>query len=338
MKLSVIMPCYNKPTYLIEMVKTIMAQTFADWELIIVDDGSEDVNYNMVNEFVSQDNRITLLRRNRLPKNGDTCRNIGMDFARGEYLIIFDSDDLVSETCFEKRVAFMEEHPECDYATFPSSSFVDGTNSYLSRKFDKNVKDILGDILNADYPFTVWGNIYRRTSLNNIRWDEKVYLYQDFDFMVQCELSGLTHEWANYNEPDYFYRVFRNGNSVCATIVTEQKVCSTNYLFPKIFHQIGQINNGKRLQYKFFRFVLLHYEQMLLDYHVEYMEKFLSMIHELYPEEHDIMQKIAKKRELNGKTHWSFFKMYLKLYLAYKEPLHRTYTIHELVKFLIYRN
>ena len=89
--ISVVIPTYNKSSYLIEMLRTIKEQTYNNWELLIVDDGSDEIEYEKVNEFVSDDERIKLMKRNREPKNGDTCRNIGMEQARGKYIIIFDS-------------------------------------------------------------------------------------------------------------------------------------------------------------------------------------------------------------------------------------------------------
>lgn len=337
LKLSVVMPCYNKPSYLIEMIKTIQVQTLKNWELILVDDGSDECNFRQVRDFIENDDRIKLVKRDRLPKNGDTCRNIGMDMATGEYIIIFDSDDLVSNTCFEQRVKFMEENPDCDYATFPSCSFVDGTKEYKPRKYDPSINNVLDYILNADYPFTVWGNIYRRSAVDKIRWDEEVYIYQDFDFMVQCELMELKHRWseAEYKNPDYFYRVFRNGNSVCAKVVSEQKVVSSNYLFLKIARQINERHNGDFLMEKFFRFVLLHFEQMLLDYKKEYVDSFLLIVKQIFPLQYDKMRKIAMIADKHKLTHFNLFRLYFSLYLSYKEPLHRTYMIHELAKCIL---
>ena len=76
MKLSIVIPCYNKSSYLIDMIKSIIRQTFKDWELILVDDGSDDNNFKVISNFVLSDSRIKLVQRSRPPKNGNTCRNI----------------------------------------------------------------------------------------------------------------------------------------------------------------------------------------------------------------------------------------------------------------------
>ncbi len=261
-KLSVIMPCFNKAEYLIEMIDSIKSQTYSDWELIIVDDGSDEINYQKIKECANTDDRIQYTKRNRLPKNGDTCRNIGMDMATGEYLIIFDADDLISQTCFENRVSFMDQHPECDYATFPASSFLDGTSTHQLRSFAPSIDNLVERILSGSYPFTVWANIYKREALSSIRWDENLFIYQDFDFMFQCAQKGLRHLWANSKEPDYYYRLFNNGNSVCSTVVSEQKVKSTNYLFDKTLTVISKEQNNEHLLEAYFKFAVIQLEQL----------------------------------------------------------------------------
>src|SRR5699024_11650042 len=105
-RLSIIIPCYNNGILLSEMLGCILHQTYDNWELIIVDDGSTDDTPEMVTAFAATDSRIRLIRRDREPKGATTCRNIGFDHAQGEYLMFFDADDLISDTNFERRVAF----------------------------------------------------------------------------------------------------------------------------------------------------------------------------------------------------------------------------------------
>lgn len=339
MKLSVIIPCYNKSSYLIEMIKSIQCQTFTDWELILVDDGSEEEQFEQIVNYVSCDHRIQLVKRNRLPKNGDTCRNIGMDLAKGEYLLIFDADDIVVNTCFERRVSFMDNHPNCDYASFPSCSFINGTDNYRPRAYYNSKATILEQLLSNKYPFTVWGNIYRKESLKNIRWDENLFVYQDFDFMVQCELFGLRHCWSNpTGEADYCYRIFNDGNSVCQKIATQDKVESTNYLFVKVIEQLKKTNDEKKLKTIFFRYILIHFEQLLLAYNQQLVGSFLETVKKIYPNQYQAMNNISVWRNKhNNSSHLTNAKLYLKLFYSFKEPVHKTFMIHEIGKWLLNR-
>ncbi len=213
-RLSVIIPCYDNGTLLSEMIDCIRRQTYRDWELIVVDDGSRDGTPGVVAAFAAEDDRIRLIRREREPKGATTCRNIGFDHARGEYLIFFDADDLIADTCFERRVAFMDANPDADYASFPAKYFTD--SAHLPAITDKGKSwgvgddsmDALTSLLYGDYLFAVWCNIYRRASLAPFRWDEQIKIYQDLDYLLTGLLSGkLTHRFGYQDRLDYYYRI-----------------------------------------------------------------------------------------------------------------------------------
>lgn len=103
-KVSVIIPFQNRIPWLTEAVDSVLAQTFQDFEIIIVDNGSTDT-YQAPN-----DPRIRYFRQeDRGPAGG---RNRGMDLARGEYIAFLDSDDLFMPTKLERQVAFMDSRPE----------------------------------------------------------------------------------------------------------------------------------------------------------------------------------------------------------------------------------
>lgn len=103
-KVSVIIPFQNRIPWLTEAVDSVLAQTFQDFEIIIIDNGSTDVYQP------PDDPRISYIRQeDRGPAGG---RNRGMDLARGEYIAFLDSDDLFMPTKLQRQVAFMDSHPE----------------------------------------------------------------------------------------------------------------------------------------------------------------------------------------------------------------------------------
>lgn len=288
-KVSIIIPSYNKAELLIEMIESIIAQTYKNWELIIVDDGSDEINYMKILSFVTSDERCTYTKRNREPKNGDTCRNIGVDMAQGEYLILFDSDDVVAPNCLEQRVRFMQSHPEIDYASFPYAEFQNGDIDYqrTAKKLYKEVddNDILLSILKADYPFTVWSNIYRKTAIENIKWDENVFIYQDFDFMFNCALAGLRHGYGDL-DIDYYYRQFTDGSNVSGKTISKEKCDSTLYLFSKTLSILKENVNYKKFKKAFFNFILLHFSRLLMSQDDGYSNKmvdYIDMCAKYYP-------------------------------------------------------
>ena len=108
---SVIMPVYNTELYLAEAIDSFLAQTFSDFELILVDDGSTDNSAAIIQAYVERDSRV---RSFPLPLNmGEAAaRNHGHEQARGELLAIADSDDVFAPDRLEKQVAFLRANPE----------------------------------------------------------------------------------------------------------------------------------------------------------------------------------------------------------------------------------
>jgi len=329
-KLSVVIPCFNKEEYLIKMIECIMRQTLQDWELILVDDGSSNESFNKVHSFVKNDTRIQHIRRDRLPKNGNTCRNIGMDRVNGTYLIICDADDLLSDTCFENRVKFMEEHPDCDYASFPTAFFVDGTFNYVPHNFERSNTHIKERILSANYPFTVWANIYKSSRIRNIHWDENLHIYQDFDYMLRCELDGLKHCWYEGKEQDYFYRRFPN--SLSASFISQLKHKSTMYLFEKTINSISEQPDTLDLKDAFLSFVVLQFERLIMFRNNDFIIEFLQFIKQNYKEKYCRFANIYHKNRMPPATHFQLSRFYMTLYLAFKKQKYKTMMIREFIK------
>lgn len=107
-RVSVITPAYNAATYLEETVKSVQAQSFVNWEMIIVDDCSTDDTYPLARRLAETDARIKVLQ-NEKNSGVAATRNKALDAASGEYIAFLDSDDLWLPKKLEKQVAFMEK-------------------------------------------------------------------------------------------------------------------------------------------------------------------------------------------------------------------------------------
>ena len=105
------MPVYNTEKYVAEAIESILGQTFADFELIIVDDGSQDRSPEIIREFERRDDRVRLLRQED-NRGVATARNRGIDDAKGEFLALMDSDDVSLPTRLEQQLRFLQRHPE----------------------------------------------------------------------------------------------------------------------------------------------------------------------------------------------------------------------------------
>jgi len=107
-KLSIIVPVYQVEAYLERCLKSILSQTFADYEIILVDDGSTDGSGNICDAYAGKFDFIDVIHK----KNGglSSARNVGIKAATGEYIMFVDSDDLIHSKSAELEIALLEEH------------------------------------------------------------------------------------------------------------------------------------------------------------------------------------------------------------------------------------
>lgn len=122
---SIIIPSFNQEKFLKETLDSVMAQTYSNWECLVVDDGSLDTSIAIIQSYCQEDNRFVLFERTNLTtsKGANACRNIGLSNSKGEYLIFLDSDDLLKDFCLTNRVAYFKKHADCDFLVFQMIMF-----------------------------------------------------------------------------------------------------------------------------------------------------------------------------------------------------------------------
>jgi glycosyltransferase involved in cell wall biosynthesis len=110
-KVTVFIPVYNREKYVGDAIESILAQTFSDFEILLVDDGSTDHSVDLIRSYTDPRIRLACNEENLgIPKT----RNKGVELARGQYMAMLDSDDRAYPHRLEKQVAFLDNHP--DYA------------------------------------------------------------------------------------------------------------------------------------------------------------------------------------------------------------------------------
>lgn len=345
--LSVIIPCYNNGDYLARMLNCCLRQSYQDWEVIVVDDGSTDDTPSIVRRFTKKDSRISFYQRERQPKGSVVCRNIGFDKSSGKYVIHFDADDLISDTCFEHRVLFMENHPDVDYASFCAKAFTDENNlpDYDSKVVTYGVRvktrDLLEDFLTTNYSFSVWNNIYRRDAIENYPWDENVKIQTDFSYIVPGILRGMKHAFSGLQEVDYYYRYFpdkKRSSNMCSNFVTPEKCKSTLYLFENVFSWLKQREDYEERKQQFFRFIVLQFERLIKGGSVADTDEYVLFISNYYPE--DIVKRIKTiQRKCYGFKNPKARGAYLdfSLYRHFHYRIYRIQFIHDIAKLLLQR-
>lgn len=253
--LSIIMPIYNHPTELSVMIDSILANNYKDWELLAIDDGSDKETLDILQEYAAADQRIHFIKRELAPKGAQTCRNIGLQMAHGDYICFFDSDDAIAPYCLAQRIAELAAHPELDFMVFRSAIYGhdEVTQDDYKNMFGYSIyKDDIAAFCARTLPFVVWNNIYRRTSLekNHIHWDTNLLSLQDAQFNLQAILAGMKYAYSD-KPADYYYRI-DTVSSVSKNIYSEAHFNSNLYAVQSFYEQITPVY-GKRYNHALYR-------------------------------------------------------------------------------------
>lgn len=105
--ISVIVPIYNTEKYLVECVESIREQTYSNIEIILVDDGSTDASIEICDEFSKKDSRVRVFHKEN--EGSAVAKNFGIQQSKGEYIILVDSDDIVSDKMIEVLYTHIKE-------------------------------------------------------------------------------------------------------------------------------------------------------------------------------------------------------------------------------------
>lgn len=222
-KVSVIIPVYKVEKYIAATVKSVLAQTYTNFELLIIDDGSPDRSIEICQQF--KDDRIKIISQ---PNKGvAAARNTGIRFAQGEYIAILDADDLWLPEKLAKHVEHLDKSPSIG-VSFCRSAFIDEEDKplgiyQLSKLKDISILDLLcrTPIGNGSVP------VIRREVLEDIKFQDNLYgVVEDFYFDddrqlhpsedVECWLRiAIKTKWKIEGIPEALtlYRVNPHGHS-----------------------------------------------------------------------------------------------------------------------------
>lgn len=180
--ISVIVPVFKVEQYIDRCVNSILSQTFSDFELFLVDDGSPDNCGKICDEYAKKDNRIIVIHK----ENGglSDARNVAIDVAKGEYLTLIDSDDYVSANHLESLYTALED-TDSDMAVANITSFSDekieeGFYKPTETRMVLNGKDVFSTI----YQPCACAKLYKRWIFDDIRYPvgklyEDTFVYHD---------------------------------------------------------------------------------------------------------------------------------------------------------------
>jgi glycosyltransferase involved in cell wall biosynthesis len=207
-KVSIITPSYNRANIIHETAESIFRQTYPNWEWIIVDDGSSDNSWEVINKYAEEDSRVKVFKRDREPKGACTCRNIAVAKCTGDFLIFLDTDDLLSSFCIEQRLKAIQSNAELDFIVFPMLMFKNKPDDLkLLWNIDSKVDDI-ERILIGDPVCQGTGTLWKKKSFVKAgMWSEQLLLWQDIELHLRVLLQDLKYVKRLDLQPDVFIRI-----------------------------------------------------------------------------------------------------------------------------------
>jgi len=188
---SIIIPTYNRSCLLGATLESILAQTYNNWECIVVDDGSIDYTEELMHFYCEKDNRIQFHPRPvRKLKGANACRNYGFELSKGKYIQWFDSDDLMVPEFLEIKVKAMEEN-EIDFVISKAANFQ-----------DPNVDNIISENLGY-YRFEKFEITHYNYVVQKVNW-------LTYDFLGKwelCERVKFNERLKSAQERNFFSRI-----------------------------------------------------------------------------------------------------------------------------------
>lgn len=214
-KISVIIPVHNAEKYLEKAVQSIRLQSYADWEMILIESGSEDASLELCRKLAGKDQKIQVIEEKN--RGIGAARNTGLRNAAGEYIVFVDADDYLPDPDVFQRYINIAEQIETDiivsnYVRLWNGKILSATGHDVFSIYSPNSEEFrFRGFFSVGTLSYVWGKLYRKSFL-----EEKNIVFSDFEyaedklFNMQCYICGA--RYAFLKECGYVYR--KNDNSI----------------------------------------------------------------------------------------------------------------------------
>ena len=239
---SVIVPVYNVEKYIEKCVKSIIKQTFHNFEVIIIDDESPDNSIDIVKKMTKKDDRFKIISQKNRGLGG--ARNTGIDNAKGEYLFFLDSDDYIEEDTLEMLVNYMKSK-DVDIVVFDYCKVKEDGEVISAPKFGEGVlskDDAYRKILSLTISPMACNKLYKKKLFieNNIYYPEK-FLHEDvattYKLFWKSDNIGCIgkcfYHWIERGDSITQKITYKHINDVIKTLLAKKEFLHTHNVFDK---------------------------------------------------------------------------------------------------------
>ncbi len=228
---SIIIPSFNRAELIAETLESIIKQTYANWECIIVDDGSTDNTINVLKKYSENDTRFKyFIRPTERLKGANACRNYGFEKSKGEYINWFDSDDLMLFNKLETQVKKLSVS-KLDFIICQTLVFENKKENILGlRKDNIYSNNFFNDFITNDIKWLTQAPLIKREFIikNNLVFDENLMQSQERDFFIK--MLSKVDDYLYDNEPFVLFRKHNKSISYSGfSIVKEMSNFNVNF-------------------------------------------------------------------------------------------------------------
>lgn len=200
--ISIVIPLYNKEKSIENTLSSVLKQTFTDYEIIVVDDGSTDNSLEVVNQCLSSLKNVKII----VKKNGgvSSARNAGIIAAKGEYVAFLDGDDIWESNYLETLAKLISDYPDCTIWGLGYGQLINGIETAQSNTSFNNYRGIIDNVW-INYPGIWTGSSSRASLIVAGLFDERITHGEDIDMWWRLLLNGkgaidYTDTYAFYNQ------------------------------------------------------------------------------------------------------------------------------------------
>lgn len=209
---SIIVPIYNAEKYLDSCIQSVLRQTYTNWELILIDDGSTDKSGRIAEEYGFADERITVFHQKNLGVS--LARNQGIDEATGNYVVFLDADDELIEDCLAKTVNIAEE----TNADVVAGRSCENQELFQDRIIWTGAEALENSLKDHLFTYSACAKLIRREFIGKTRFTPDIRINEDSYFVFQ--LLCKQNVFVLTNDVIYFYRA--NSESSSRTVFSEK--------------------------------------------------------------------------------------------------------------------
>ena len=247
-KISIIIPVYNSELYLNACIDSILGQTYQNFEIILVDDGSTDRSPCLCDQYAEQDERVRVIHQDN--QGVSAARNNGLNLATGDLVSFIDSDDTLDEDMYELLVKLFEEKradiTHCGYKHIVGDEIrlVHDTHEVIVQQRDEALRCLVGGQLFAG---GLWNKLYKRTLIEDLKFRVDLKNNEDILFNFELFCKAKTSVFADYAKYNY---IAHKNSSACFMTPNEKKIqdsCQVNqYIYQKLSGSLLKQIAGER--------------------------------------------------------------------------------------------